>query len=98
MNNTHAPIVTFAERIQKLFTVTALAVVWMLSTSAQALADGTETLGPPSIPIASGSGIVAAGTGMVGQPGTIDIAVPAGATQSGITLLGRPDEYRCGRR
>ena len=86
MNNTHAPMVTFAERIQKLFTVTALAVVWMLSTSAQALADGTETLGTPSIAIASGSGIVAAGTGMVDQPGTIDIAVPAGATVNQVLL------------
>ena len=49
-------------------------------------ADGTETLGPPSIPIASGTGIVAAGTGLVSQPGTIDITVPAGAAINQVLL------------
>jgi hypothetical protein len=44
-------------------------------------ADGTETLGPPSIPIASGSGIVAAGTGLYTQPGTIEIDVPGNVVQ-----------------
>jgi hypothetical protein len=44
-------------------------------------ADGTETLGPPSIPIASGTGIVAAGTGLAEQPGTIEIDVPGIANQ-----------------
>lgn len=41
--------------------------------------DGTETLGPPSIAIASGTGVVAAGTGLNAQPGTIDINIPVGA-------------------
>lgn len=45
-------------------------------------ADGTETLGPPSIPIGSGSGIVAAGTGLVAQPSTIDINVPGDVVQA----------------
>lgn len=52
----------------------------------QALADGTEELGDPSIAIASGSGIVAAGTGMVDQPGTIDVTVPDGATVNQVLL------------
>jgi hypothetical protein len=43
-----------------------------------AWADGTETLGPPSISIASGSGTVAAGTGLISQPGTINLTVPPG--------------------
>jgi hypothetical protein len=45
-------------------------------------AEGTEELGPANISIASGSHIVAAGTGMNlrGQPGTIEVNVPAGAT------------------
>jgi uncharacterized repeat protein (TIGR01451 family) len=44
-----------------------------------AFADGTETLGPPSIPIAAGNGLFAAGTGMAKQPGTIDVSVPGSA-------------------
>ncbi|MGH8469757.1 MAG: hypothetical protein ACREVY_12490 [Gammaproteobacteria bacterium] len=46
-----------------------------------AWADGTETLGPPSIPIQSGTGIVAAGTGLISQPGTIGISVPGTVKQ-----------------
>lgn len=42
-------------------------------------ADGTETLGLPSISIAPGSAILTAGTGLVTQPGTISIDVPLGA-------------------
>ena len=49
-----------------------------------ATADGTETLGTPSIFIESGTGIVSAGVGLAdegfGQPGTININVPDGAT------------------
>ena len=59
----------------KILVVTLVACPWV---SVQA--DGTENLGTPSIPIASGTGIVAAGTGAVAQPATINITVPAGAT------------------
>lgn len=46
-----------------------------------AVADGSETLGVPSIPIASGSGYVAKGVGLaLVQPGTINITIPPGAT------------------
>ena len=41
------------------------------------LADGTETLGTPSISIASGSGVIAKGRGLMTQPGTININVPS---------------------
>lgn len=50
------------------------------------LADGTETLGPPSIPITSGSGIVSAGTGLLTQPGMIDLEVPTGAAIKQVLL------------
>jgi hypothetical protein len=52
----------------------------VLSGGALAGADGTERLGTPSIAVASGSGIVVAGTGLFTQPGTITVDVPADAT------------------
>ena len=51
-----------------------------------ALANGTEGLGPASIAINPGTGIVAAGTGMVSPPGIININVPAGATVSQVIV------------
>jgi hypothetical protein len=50
------------------------------------LADGTETLGPPAIAIASGTGIVAAGTGLDTQPGIINLNVPPGAVVQQVLL------------
>jgi hypothetical protein len=55
------------------------------------MADGTETLGIPSIPIAPGSGIVAEGVGLFGgigvlTPGTINVNVPAGASVEQVIL------------
>ena len=44
-------------------------------------ADGTETLGPPSIPIAAGSGIAVGGVGLESQPGTLDVDVPGDVEQ-----------------
>ncbi len=50
-------------------------------------ADGTEALGPPSVTIQSGTGLVAAGTGLAeGQPGTIEIEVPADASVRQVLL------------
>lgn len=56
-----------------------------------ALAEGTETLGPPGIAIAAGSDVIAAGTGLnlAGQPqgeGTIVFDVPADATVNQVLL------------
>lgn len=45
-----------------------------------AFADGNNTIGAPSIAIASGSGVVTAGVGLDGGTGTIVINVPLGAT------------------
>ena len=50
-------------------------------------ADGTETLGPPSIPISQGTDVVAAGVGLAqSQPGDIVITVPAGAAVTQVLL------------
>jgi hypothetical protein len=59
-----------------------------------AYADGTEELGPPSIPIAEGSGVLVAGTGLnTNQPGDISIEIPAGVTVNQVLLYwgGRTD-------
>ncbi len=58
----------------------AVLLLGISATAQSVLADGTETLGPPSIPIASGTGIVGAGTGLRDGPGTITLDVPLGAT------------------
>jgi hypothetical protein len=51
------------------------------------LADGTETLGNPDIAIAAGTGITADGVGLAdGQPGTITVEVPAGASVEQVLL------------
>ena len=49
-------------------------------TSAALFADGTETLGPASIPIEQGTGLVSAGTGLFTQPGSVTLDVPADAS------------------
>lgn len=70
-----------------LFTVALLAILVLGGISPQqALADGDEVLGPPSVAIASGTGAVLAGTGLNTQPGTIDFEVPAGATVEQVLL------------
>ncbi len=45
-----------------------------------ALADGTETLGTPSIPIGSGTGISVGGVGLAGGAASFDVTVPPGAS------------------
>ena len=64
-----------------------LAVVLMAALGTQVITgDGTEQLGTPSIPIADGTDVITAGTGMIAQPGIIDINVPAGATVEQVLL------------
>jgi len=64
------------------------AAVLLLALGAQpALGDGTETLGPPTLPIASGSGIAIGGIGLAdAQPGNLGVSVPAGATVKQVLL------------
>ena len=73
--------------------ITLLFLVTLGTLSSKVLADSTpnidsDNLGSPSIPIASGSGIVAAGTGLFSQPGTITVEVPAGAVKQVLIYWG----------
>jgi hypothetical protein len=58
----------------------------LMLAASPAWGDGTETLGPPSVNVASGTGVYANGTGMLNQPGTITLEVPAGATVKQVLL------------
>ncbi|MCA8961746.1 MAG: right-handed parallel beta-helix repeat-containing protein, partial [Planctomycetes bacterium] len=61
-------------------------LVWSnatLQVTENAAVDGrSEHLGVSSLDLAPGSGIVSAGTGLVSQPGTIDIDVPGAVSQA----------------
>lgn len=57
-----------------------VAIGAVLTGTSLAGADGTETLGPPSVAVKSGSGIAVGGVGLLGQPGTLTVNVPADAT------------------
>ncbi len=68
-----------------------LAVLFALTTtvlvpSSPASADGTETLGPTTIPLAEGTGIIVAGTGLFLQPSSFDVVVPADAIVEQVIL------------
>jgi hypothetical protein len=62
----------------------AAAIGAALVCSSAAWADGTEVLGSTSV--ASGTGIVSAGTGTLSQPSAINIDVPAGASVEQVLL------------
>lgn len=66
--------------------VRSIGALSVLLTTQVAFADGTEVLGPPSISISSGTGLYANGTGMLSQPGSILVEVPAGATVKQVLL------------
>ena len=70
------------------FVLTAMLVGALLIglPAGSALADGDETLGPPSIAIADGTGVVAAGTGLFSQPGMIQVDVPLGSAVNQVLL------------
>ena len=65
----------------------AAALLLLVLGAQSALADGTETLNPPTVTIASGSGIATGGVGLAdGQPGNISVEVPLGATVEQVLL------------
>jgi len=65
----------------------AAALLLLVLGAQSVLADGTETLGLPTVTIASGSGIVTGAVGLAdGQPGSISVDVPAGATVEQVLL------------
>lgn len=76
---------TRQRRLGPLLASLLLAATTVLAGTA-ASADGTETLGPPTITPAEGSGIAVGGTGMVVQPSTIDVEVPTGASVEQVLL------------
>lgn len=74
-----------------LTVVIALLCIFSLGIlSSKVLADGNATLGPAgdftSITIEDGSGIVAAGTGLMAGPNVINITIPSGATVNQVLL------------
>jgi hypothetical protein len=64
----------------------ALALGLVVFLISRASANGTETLGPASIPIATGTGIAAGGVGLANGPGLVTLEVPAGATVKQVLL------------
>src|SRR5688500_13134182 len=68
----------------------ALTVLAALAVASSALADGTETLGPPSLTVDAGATrAVAAGVGMTGfanAPNSFGVTVPAGALVKQVLL------------
>lgn len=72
----------------KLFVYLIIFLGLITFVALEVFADGTETLGTPSITIANGTGIVANGTGLVDitQPGTIYLDIPAGVTVKQVLL------------
>lgn len=65
----------------------ACAAVGIFAAASVASADGTESLGTPSVPIATGSGVAIGGTGLEdGQPQNISVDVPAAATVQQVLL------------
>lgn len=59
--------------------IASLILGGLLLAPGGAWADGTETLGPPGIRIAQGTGFVEAGTGLLSRSGTIQVDVPPNA-------------------
>ena len=68
-------------KIVVLLAIVAVATGWV-----RLRADGSEILGTPSISIASGTGVLSAGTGMVTQTGSITLDVPSGAVVKQVLL------------
>ncbi len=73
-------------RRAELIAFVSMAVGGVLTGTSFAMADGTETLGDPSVAIAEGNGIAVGGTGLFNQPGTISVDVPADATIKQVLL------------
>ena len=65
-----------------------ITVIVVGATIGISLADGTESLGAPSVSVASGSGVVAAGTGMFTQPAIININVPGSTVNQALLYWG----------
>src|SRR5687768_715393 len=69
---------THMKRISRVVGAGLLAGLVVALGVVTAGADGTESLGVPSLTVAEGTGFVAAGVGTEVQPAAINLAVPAG--------------------
>lgn len=58
----------------------------VLTGTSLATADGTETLGTPSVEVAAGTGVAVGGVGLFDQPGTLGVEVPGDATVRQVLL------------
>jgi hypothetical protein len=72
--------------MQRSIVLHLIALIAIISSGSVAWADGTEVLDTPSIAIANGTGVASAGTGLISQPSSIDIEVPAGASIEQVLL------------
>ena len=75
--------------MRRIYLAVALAGAVMLAAAGSAFADGTETLGPPSVPVATGTGLTVAGAGTQAFPNvdrTFNVSVPSGATVKQVLL------------
>ena len=75
--------------MRKLYTVVGLGLAALLVAAAPATADGTETLGTPSVSLASGTGVAVGGAGTQAFPNvdrSLSVTVPAGATVKQVLL------------
>jgi hypothetical protein len=78
---------TYASVLSDRVHALALIVITAMILPSAVSADGTEMLDTPSIPIASGTGITAAGVGLGdAQPGDIVVDVPDGAAVQQVIL------------
>jgi uncharacterized repeat protein (TIGR01451 family) len=74
--------------LQRMVALTVVALMAAVVGNMQVVrADGTETLGPPSINIETGTGVVIAGVGLEqAQPANIDLNVPPSVTVKQVLL------------
>jgi hypothetical protein len=84
-----APANNQEEKRMKKFSIGAAISAAALVLAPVASADGSEALGPPSVPVASGTGIAVGGVGMQNAPGTpksFTVTVPSGALVKQVLL------------
>ena len=75
--------------MKRIHLIAAVLAVVTLAFAGSALADGTETLGPPSVVLADGTNVVVAGLGTQAFPNVdraLSFSVPAGATVKQVLL------------
>ncbi len=87
----HSPVWAILRRLTLAVVTAGLVLVGApalvnVPSMAKAHADGTETLGAPSLSLAVGTGVVMAGVGMHDQPAALTLTVPDGASVEQVLL------------